>query len=252
MSVNSKKKAKVLSDLWEWINDAIGHWRKIVTGSLITSVVAIVEHRRSGTLSWAIVQWGLALSVGWALFSAWRDKKLELAAAQQELADARELSSPKITTVIDSIVCHALPTENAAGVIAVATARNTGAPSVAENWKMRAVVDGVQSDGEARLIPPSITCNGPEGSITYYGKDALYNVTKTSPIPSGGSVTGVFWSVFKNAKIDQIDKMSITLQFTDVTGKAHESEPVTLTGDNRPMYVPGLGPPVPSNEHSPL
>jgi hypothetical protein len=106
--------------------------------------------------------------------------------------------------------------------------RNTGEPSIAENWLLTLTVPGhdpialkpVTFDEEAAK---HFAAMSPQKQLRMFERDRQLNRVTREPIQKGAASSGWFvaWADVAIGNIDA-DKIGCTVEFTDINGKRHE------------------------------
>jgi hypothetical protein len=132
-------------------------------------------------------------------------------------------------------------------VTLVATVRNTGSPSIAENWELiLETPHGSRETAMPEVLSPNMTLPVSDEKQTTMlgGWDALYAKTAEQPIPTGGLRRGVLVFHFHHveAATVQMPDNKVYLQFTDQLGHVITSEPMTmhLASTMDASFLPGL------------
>jgi hypothetical protein len=153
--------------------------------------------------------------------------------------------APRIVAKIDSIILGTDPYRSTRTMLVlVISARNAGMPTILEDWRVSAALnDGRVLSGELQRIPDSITFGSPDhDALQYFGKDAIYEKTLMTPIPTGGIVRGILWARFDGFSSAQFSSTTprISVTFDDVAGQKYAIEATVKAGSDKPMYYPGM------------
>jgi hypothetical protein len=126
--------------------------------------------------------------------------------------------------------------------------KNQGSPTIIEGWRLKVKLPGdIEREG-LLLTPPPGMIKGPKPSdLSYSNADSLADKTITSPIPTGGAVTGnllfLVRGISKNIASEGIKGAVLDLAFSDVNGSVSHIHSLALEKENRSISVPGLQPP---------
>jgi hypothetical protein len=135
-----------------------------------------------------------------------------------------------------------------AGVLLVASIKNTGFPSVADHFRFTATLPGGKSmEGTLHYIP-----DGMEVPHLYTGKtetfssqEALIERAQKGPIASGGLIRGRMWYVFPNILPDTMGAAGTVweLSVSDAWGRWYKGTMLfTAPGPSSPGVFPQLPP----------
>ena len=123
----------------------------------------------------------------------------------------------------------------------VVEVKNSGAPSIAERWKLLVTIDGKEYEPMGQEIPQPLKLKTITGqTITYSREDALYDKSVRNPIPRGGQITGVLqYLVDIDKETAQRSGLKLKLTFVDIVGKSYTA--VNLADSKiGPTRYPGL------------
>ena len=169
---------------------------------------------------------------------------------------ARSGDRPNLTATIDRIqvmkagqITRDPEYSHYIGLLLVVAVRNSGTPSIADQWKLSISLAGSKARVEAKgiMIPPNLIMNVidevTKKAIQYVGADALYNKTVLAPIPTGAMVRGLMLCF-----VDGLAEAALSspgtqyhLSFIDILGKRRNLEytwPAVVNRDSG--YIAGL------------
>lgn len=221
---------EVLHAFSEWVIAVLEHWHGYVSGTVLAFGLELIKKFRewepSKRVFAAIVAVGLILS----MFATWHEEYekthpgLKLSLDEWGFADSVGDNNGK--SLINS---YGTPS------IIIATVRNLGAQSIADDWSLHISLPGKTEVIEARLMDFDLPNQPPihiEGDTIPLSK-ILYKQTMT-PIVTGDKKRGLLGFFVEGiAKKELAQKgTKITLTCHDVAGNKITSPTVELTGNN--------------------
>lgn len=157
-----------------------------------------------------------------------------------DLAKRITKTFPELSGVINfSAVAPAGEHEENTIVTVVATVKNTGTPSIADDFTLSIKSGNRETKGQAFPIPETITLADEKGSsFQLKAQDYLPRKAVSQPIPTGGAVQGFITVLARDFKLG-IEKGGtvITLTFSDISGKTYKIESI-LTGQSLELPDP--------------
>jgi len=122
--------------------------------------------------------------------------------------------------------------------------RNSGTPTIIENWAFSVVLsDGSELVTERKIIPESLTLSGDAVDLVITPKDALEEKTIVSPVPTGGMAKGILLFCLPGIEPDNVSRAGnlLRLKFYDVLGREHIAEQKTQAKFvTKPIIWPGI------------
>ena len=152
-------------------------------------------------------------------------------------------NKPVLAAKIDVVNIHPAPSDaNSTSMILVISVRNSGTPTILEDWSVTTKLEGRTILAENLYLSETMDLEGPQGKITYRRQDAIYTKTVDMPIPQGGMVRGIIWIMFKGIRFDILNRpgTKIEVNFVDVLGSEHVISTSISAIPSRPSYLPGL------------
>jgi len=157
-------------------------------------------------------------------------------------------SDPTHPHLLPSIVGLIIHPEGTKGTVVFAKVRieNSGASSIAQNFKLAFRLKGVDHNSILVEMPEelSVSTNPP---LRFHRSDALYEKVMNTPIAPGAGVDGWLIFLFDSAQLDvaDFDKGQFVFWLWDVNRDASETElAVKDFGIKPPEYVPGSALPI--------
>lgn len=129
------------------------------------------------------------------------------------------------------------------GIAVTLQITNTGEPSTAGDWGLIFKLDGVDYGFPA--VHTNLTIPDGKGSVVRVTKsDMLYEKVATTPLPKGGSITGLIVFLTKDVSFERLvaERPQVTVVFRDVYGREcrAEQQGQGLAG---PFHEPGYDDP---------
>jgi hypothetical protein len=167
---------------------------------------------------------------------------------QESGINAGDRSSPKLALHIDMTIIDGVKERPHVYVILVVAVSNspTGAPSIAEGWRLRVVDPTSNKELKAQLVlaPESISVPTGTGKTITMPGDPLYQKAMT-PITGGEKIRGIL--TFELTEIDRKqlpDKLHLELYCKDIVGTEISTSVNWRWGSGDKLkYFPGLGTP---------
>jgi len=215
----------------------ISEWVAFMSGIASVAIAVWLQLTKRPWISPKVFWLIGGLCLFFAFFSVWRKEHILL--LTQQLQDR-----PNLIGELIAINHHLIPAglgHQGTAILAVMQIKNLGADSIVENYEMSAVVGGNRVEGVLHTIPRSLSLTGPsyKGSLTYYGKDSLYDKTSSGPVRRGSKVVGILWAWFEGVPGESVDTTTLELRFKDVAGKSYSVKMGEIKG-HVPGYYPGL------------
>jgi hypothetical protein len=204
-----------VGDVISFLYALFNHWIALMSGAVSLVLTLILRVRRkdiSDKPFWVLT----ALCFLFAFYLTWQDER------------AKE----RLTCKIDKVVVDQWPDEEATQVFVLLSVRNTGTPTIAENYKLHIKA----SDLEYSAPPTKIPTNYPlsptdKGSIATFDEQGSLMEKTRKPIATGDMVRGWLRFVIRlpEAKPAFIRHPGVTytVTLTDVSGNACSAEYVT-------------------------
>lgn len=222
------------SEIFLFIYSTLSYWQALVSGGVITALIAIFE-RLSGYRLNKKTYVGLFVGVFLvvAFFLGWREER---AGRLRQEAEVNRMHStkPRLTGDFEYFRMGSVPElPSYLGVAMVMSISNVGStPSIADHWKCYWNMEtgtGIETvQGEARAFPEGLEMpRGGNAPMTFARDDALYIKTMRSPIAPGAKVMGVMFCRFPQAALGNINSSeanNIVVEFKDVLGEKHEAK----------------------------
>lgn len=151
-------------------------------------------------------------------------------------------------------------------LIVTASIRNSGSPSIADGWSLLIhPLFGPAIKPEGLYLPDTISLVSPDGkhTVSYLGKDGLYNKTLEHPVGQGAFVRGILMYRVKGSTVEALSEPGIKyeLAYNDILGRVQTIQWVwpTISLYDQWGYLPGLsvgpsgpgGPVVPTPRSTP-
>jgi len=148
-------------------------------------------------------------------------KTINRSEAELEEYKTKAAHRPNIAIVIHSISVARPTSDNPtmAYILTVLSVRNTGAPSVVDNWKLK-LEDYPNSEAKRVTVVSDLVWQYKDNSYTFSPNDHIQRKVTEEPVPSGGKRVGfLLWSApgaVSSVKPAAFPKITITAR--DVTG----------------------------------
>jgi len=216
-------------------------WVALFSGAASAGVAVYLQFTKKPELPTRSF-WGLAIAcLLYAFFAAWRAEHVEVLAE-------RTKNKPDLRGLILQIHNHPSPNGSGSRVLTVVQIKNLGAESIVDGYTATVRTgDGGLVKGTLLALPDTIDLDGPQGMITFSGKEALY-AKSSSPIPRGGMMTGLLWAAFPTLQKDTYDALTIEVAFNDVLGKKYVATftpgPPDDVLKDQFAVCPGMAPPI--------
>ncbi|HET9181530.1 MAG TPA: hypothetical protein VFP59_05305 [Candidatus Angelobacter sp.] len=221
-----------MQDFWEFLQAVFWHWQSWLGGTgfggAVVVFVALWERFTSRVMRkrmYAAIF--IASFLFGAFFLAWRDQYHAAREAQRHLNEVGAVRVPKLegSIMFLSIAPARDPSDSVVGIFA--TIDNTGAPSIAKDFRAY-----LQKPGESRK--EGIAIDLPMDQLVFVDSGGHRKIVKTSeylpkkaieqPIPTGGSVPGFMLMLFRGITPKEVESptVDVIFEFKDVTGKPYE------------------------------
>ena len=174
------------------------------------------------------------------------ERQEKIKGLEQDVADLKttiDSRLPKLRATIEQIAVGqpaALPDH--ASIFLLVSVVNTGAPSIADKWKLTVEFNDQKFTPRPTFQSQPITLTHADGSeVTYPIGQALYDVSVKEPIATGGRIIGALFFLvpinFRTAQKAQQKKYRLT--FEDVWGTEYEAENRATTKGGPLFFYPG-------------
>ncbi len=213
-------------------------------GSVVLLILGLTIFYKKDTPRWVVLSVA-AVCFFCAAARIWTTEHRTLVKTRDDLL---ALNSPQLVLTIDELGVGTLRLgqQSQSGIMVVANLVNRGAPSIAEDWVLSALLtDGRSASAGTMYVDPRGGLRG-KGDLnwTVSGKDALYDKAANRAIQKGEKLRGVLAFRFKQFTEEELKTTGTKyrLQCVDVNGKGLQAE-FTFTGNSHPYYyLPGVGP----------
>jgi hypothetical protein len=220
-----------MRELLDFLLAVLSHWVSLMSG-LVSVIIGLWLRVRGGKDIRSDVFLLVALlCIFFACFLAWRgEHRSSLALMESEL--------PKLSGSIDQVAILRLP-EGPTGIMMWVTVRNSGAPSIADNYRLEYhALSGLRIPLTLEAAPPAVIFDGKKIDT---GKEAIYDKTAEQPIPRGGTRRGMAFSRTDLPLATFHDATKFVLTFRDISGKMISITSVGMARNDNgmPKHVPG-------------
>lgn len=177
----------------------------------------------SNKVFWAISVSALLL----ACFFAWRDEHISLKSIERELAQERDPNTPRLSGQIEGFKVGKSTGVEETQVLIHLSVRNTGAPSIAEQFELAIQSSDFEEHQKPTDIPKGYTLLPLDKSpnVTLNPEDAL-TVKTEKPIARGSLERGWLRFVLMSKHPERILRpgMRYTVSFSDISGKTYSAD----------------------------
>jgi hypothetical protein len=216
-----------LSDLILFIYTVLSYWQAYITGGLITAGVGIYERLTDKRLTKrAYVGLFVITFLLASFFLAWRDERLSLKNAKQELSREKDQNAPKLGGHIEKVIISDSTDVNGAQVFVLLSIGNTGGTSIVEDFLLKIRLTDFDHDVGAKDFPgETISLLDEKNSkVTIHPQDTM-KIKEGKPIERGYKVRG--WLMFPvegvKPEIIRRPKTQFTISFKDVWGQTYSA-----------------------------
>ena len=138
--------------------------------------------------------------------------------------------------------------ENDVEIFAILSVRNSGSPTILENWSISIkTINGNKYYGQNLTVPKVVILENPNGKeVEFTGQDAIYDKTIKKPISEGEMIRGLFLGGFKGIDEKILDHTGneIYIKCSDINRKTYTfSYKLDGKRTNKWIYIPGLSSP---------
>ena len=240
--------------LFSFIAGVLNHWVELMSGGIITVVVALFERHKTKTVSWRWYIRLIVLFVFMACFLAWRDEHKALGEAKKELNETK-LTLEKVKN--DKKPNFHLHCEYAtAGTVGnppkpclalYVYIRNTGAPSTISGWELKIYRPGLPPlvGTPIFLSEDTIVEFGTDPPIKIKPSESLANKVGTHLIPTNGAESGIL-NFGLGGTVDYSysalfpDGTYFELSYYDAMGERHTEKMFPKGPTDKRMTMPGM------------
>jgi hypothetical protein len=151
---------------------------------------------------------------------------------------------PELKGSIDTlVVCSLGDKPNEAAIFVIASIRNTGMDSIADNWLLTVRPQGGRSIIATNIeIPDGLPLKLEHREMILRKQDALYEKTVEQPIPKGGQVRGILLFQLEGVRRETVTAPGtrFDLEFHGVFGSKSTAKTVMTERSESPRYLPGM------------
>jgi hypothetical protein len=209
---------------WLFMLDFGGHLFTLLAGCVVTVILALTEkYLLKRKLSWLVELGILILFVLFACFQAWQDQYRSALTKDQQLA---ELGKPVFAGKIDDIGVAPGRRSGESIVTIFATVTNTGAQSIADEFRL-SVTDPNGKTVQGEAIPPPMKGkdlrvqdkNDPRAIVPLSREDSLEQKAKNNPVAHNGAADGfLMYYVGLSQETIMIPGTVFKMEFEDAGG----------------------------------
>lgn len=216
-------------------------WITLMSGifSVLFAILGYIKHKRLQQLftkpeNQRKVFWGMALlCFFFASVRVWTDEHRQVVSLENQVKIEKERKIPKLSAQVDILaVAPAGHKWESSIVTVVAIIRNTGAPSIADDFKVTIKVG--EKEHKGIIVPPPIkeinlwTTDGKnKEGVALLAEDYLPRKCLAQPIVTGGGVFGFIQLLVTNVQHQEIhNKGIITISFRDVLNNVYSFQSV--------------------------
>lgn len=217
----------LLRDIGRFVWAVLSTWQAYMTGGIIIAILGIYERVTQKTISLRVFIVGVLAFLLVAFFMAWRTEYHKASNAEVDLDTLRNANTPRLVAEYDNVyIAPAGPGDQDCLITITGRIKNSGAPSITQDWFEELNVDGVVTRGTIVRYRPgqTITIMGTDKEpIETLDSSRLWPHTSyDDPIPTGGAKAGFIQAVFRGVSSERAIKSNamVTLVFHDMRGDA--------------------------------
>jgi hypothetical protein len=184
------------------------------------------------------------------------DRDEEARQLKEALAAEKDKNTPKLSAEIVLLIKGEMDVNNGQSslpmIAAIIKVKNTGAPSIADRWRIIVTINGTDYLGVQHQLMQRMRFHGENGMVVEYsGEDSLAERTANNPIPTGGQVTGIILCFFDTLTAEQVHNNPMRVTFLDVYGCEQVATLSAGGVSGVPMGLPGANLLSVNTEHTP-
>jgi hypothetical protein len=184
------------------------------------------------------------------------DRDEETRQLKEALVAEKDKNTPKLSAEIVLLIKGEMDVNNGQAslpmIAAIVKVKNTGAPSIADRWRIIVTINGTDYLGVQHQLMQRMRFHGENGMVVEYsGEDSLAERTANNPIPTGGQVTGIILCFFDTLTAEQVHNNPMRVTFLDVYGCEQVATLSAVGVSGVPMGLPGANLLSVNTEHTP-
>jgi|ERR1044072_4892442 hypothetical protein len=243
-----------MGDLFSFLGGVLNHWVELMSGGIITVMVALIERHKTKNISWRWYIRLIVLFVFTACFLAWRDGHKELGEAKKELNETKQAlervkndKKPKFHIHCEYATAGVVGNPPRPCLTLYVYVRNTGAPSTASGWELKIYRPGLPPlvGTPIFLAGDTVVRLGTEPPIKIKPSESLVNKVGTHLVQTNDAKSGIL-----NFALDGTVDYSypalfppgtyFELSYYDATGERYTEKMFPKGPTDKHLMMPGM------------